>query len=70
MLDQDTLRPVIISMALHLVLFRVARHIPSTGIEPLDGATAMLIANSDNITGALVLIGLITFAATLINENL
>tara|TARA_R110002074_G_scaffold180224_2_gene344425 strand:- start:126 stop:338 length:213 start_codon:yes stop_codon:yes gene_type:complete len=70
MLDADTLRPVVIAMALQLVLFKVARNIPPTGVGPIDNATSMLIANGDNITGALVLVGVVTLAATIINESL
>jgi hypothetical protein len=68
MISADTLRPVIIAMALQLILYKVARHIPSTGVQHLDAATSLLISNEDNVAGALVIVGIVSLTATLIHE--
>lgn len=69
MMDQETLRPVIIAMALYILMAKFARHMRPTGLQPVDDVTSMMIANEGNVLGGVVMVGLITLAANLINER-
>ena len=68
-MDTDTLRPVIISMALYIVVAKLARHMKPTG-TPIDDATALMIANEGNVMGGVILTGVLTLLTTIINEKM
>ena len=63
MLDQDTLKPVIISMIVYLL---VAKMIPEiikkpTGVTFIDDINMMLIAQKGSLTSGALLTGIIVF---------
>ena len=65
MLDQDTLKPVIISMIVYLL---VAKMIPEiikkpTGVTFIDDVNMMLIAQKGSLTSSAILTGLVVFIA-------
>jgi|TARA_R110000737_G_scaffold311074_1_gene319962 hypothetical protein len=65
MLDQDTLKPVIISMIVYLL---VAKMIPEiikkpTGVTFIDDVNMMLIAQKGSLTSGAILTGLVVFIA-------
>ena len=65
MLDQDTLKPVIISMIVYLL---VAKMIPEiikkpTGVPFIDDVNMMLIAQKGSLTSGAILTGLVVFIA-------
>ena len=65
MLDQDTLKPVIISMIVYML---VAKLIPElikkpTGVAFIDDVNMMLIAQKGSLTSGAILAGLVTFIA-------
>jgi hypothetical protein len=71
MLDQESLRPVIIAMSLYII---VASLIPRfvttpTGIGFIDDIVMSLIAQKDSITSGTILVGLIVFATNLIQDK-
>ena len=68
-MDQETLRPVIISMALYIVVAKFARYMKPTG-TPIDDATSLMIASEGNVVGGLILTGTLTLLTTLINEKM
>ena len=68
-MDADTLRPVIISMALYIIVAKLARHMKPTG-TPLDDVTTLMIANEGNVMGGVILTGVLTLLTTIINEKM
>lgn len=63
MLDQDTLKPVIISMIVYLLL---AKMIPETikkptGVTFIDEINMMLIAQKGSLTSGALLTGIVVF---------
>lgn len=63
MLDQDTLKPVIISMIVYLLL---AKMIPETikkptGVGFIDDINMMLVAQKGSLTSGALLTGIIVF---------
>lgn len=68
-MDADTLRPVIISMALYIIVAKLARHMKPTG-TPLDDVTALMIANEGNVMGGVILTGVLTLLTAVINEKM
>tara|TARA_B000000477_G_C6077784_1_gene221779 strand:+ start:1016 stop:1300 length:285 start_codon:yes stop_codon:yes gene_type:complete len=71
MLDQETLRPVIISMALYLAISQIIPEIlkKPTNIGPVDEIVAMLIAQKGSLTSGAILTGLIIFMTNYINDE-
>ena len=72
MLDQDTLRPVVISMALYVV---IAKIIPEnvkkpTNIGFIDDIVSMLIAQKGAIASGAILTGLIVLLTNYIIDEL
>jgi hypothetical protein len=71
MLDQETLRPVIISMALYLAISQIIPEIlkKPTNIGFVDEIVAMLIAQKGSLTSGAILTGLIIFMTNYINDE-
>jgi hypothetical protein len=71
MLDQETLRPVIISMALYLAISQIIPEIlkKPTNIGFIDEIVAMLIAQKGSLTSGAILTGLIIFMTNYINDE-
>lgn len=71
MLDQETLRPVIISMALYLAISQIIPELfkKPTNIGFVDEIVAMLIAQKGSLTSGAILTGLIVFITNYINDE-
>ena len=71
MLDQESLRPVIIAMALYIAVNILLPRIITkpTGFQPLDDLVMTSIAQRDSLMSGTILIGLITFATNYIQEE-
>tara|TARA_B100001113_G_scaffold335497_1_gene315109 strand:+ start:603 stop:824 length:222 start_codon:yes stop_codon:yes gene_type:complete len=71
MLDQETLRPVIIAMALYLAISQIVPEIlkKPTNIKLIDDIVAMLIAQRGSLTSGAILTGLIVFITNYINDE-
>ena len=71
MLDQETLRPVIIAMALYLAISQIVTEIlkKPTNIKLIDDIVAMLIAQRGSLTSGAILTGLIVFITNYINDE-
>ena len=69
MLDTETLRPVIISMALYLVLANIVPKIlkKPTNIKIIDDLVMYLIAQKGVMTSGVILVGIIMYLANYIN---
>ena len=72
MLDQDTLRPVIVSMALYI---SIATHVPilfkkPTNVKFVDDITLSIIRQKEMLMSGTIIIGLITLGTNYINEEL
>jgi hypothetical protein len=71
MLDQETLRPVIIAMALYLALSQLIPELfkKPTNIKIIDDIVAMLIAQRGSLTSGTILTGIIVFVTNYINDE-
>ncbi len=71
MLDQETLRPVIISMALYLAISQIVPEIfkKPTNIKIIDDIVAMLIAQRGSLTSGTILTGLIVLITNYVNDE-
>mgnify|MGYP000491163562 FL=1 len=71
MLDQETLRPVIIAMALYLAISQIVPELlkKPTNIKLIDDIVAMLIAQRGSLTSGAILTGLIVFVTNYINDE-
>ena len=71
MLCQETLRPVIISMALYLAISQIIPELfkKPTNIGFVDEIVAMLIAQKGSLTSGAILTGLIVFITNYINDE-
>ena len=71
-LDQDTLRPVIIAMALYLAINIIIPRIlkKPTGIQPVDDLVMTMIAQQGSLMNGAIIIGLVVFATNYIQEEL
>lgn len=72
MLDQDTLRPAIISMALYI---SIATLVPilfkkPTNVKFVDDITLSIIRQKELLMSGTIIIGLITMGTNYINEEL
>ena len=72
MLDQDTLRPVIVSMALYI---SIATLVPilfknPTSVKFVDDITLSIIRQKEMLMSGTIIIGLITLGTNYINEEL
>jgi len=71
-LDQETLRPVIIAMALYLALNIIVPRIikKPTGVKPLDELVMTMIAQQSSLMSGTVLIGIVVLGTIYIQEEL
>ena len=71
MLDQETLRPVIIAMALYLAISKIVPEIlkQPTNIKFIDDIIAMLIVQRGSLTSGAILIGVIVFLTNYISDE-
>ena len=72
MFDQETLRPVIIAMALYITLATLVPQIikKPTGIQVVDDLVMTLIAQKSSMMSGTILIGLVVLATHYIQEKL
>jgi hypothetical protein len=72
MFDQESLRPVIIAMALYITLATLVPQIikKPTGIQVVDDLVMTLIAQKSSMMSGTILIGLIVFTTNYIQEKL
>ena len=71
MLDQETLRHVIIGMALYLAISQIVPEIlkKPTNIKFIDDIVAMLIAQRGSLTSGAILTGMIILVTNYINDE-
>ena len=71
MFDQETLKPVIVAMALYITLATLVPQIikKPTGIQVIDDLVMTLIAQKGSLMSGTILIGLIVFATNYIQEK-
>ena len=71
MLDQETLRPVIIGMALYLAISQIVPEIlkKPTNIKFIDDIVAMRIAQRGSLTSGAILTGIIILITNYINDE-
>jgi hypothetical protein len=71
MLDQESLRPVIIAMALYIIVNVLLPRIVTkpTGFQPFDDIVMTSIAQRDSLMSGTILIGLIVFATNYIQDE-
>lgn len=71
MLDSETLRPVIIAMALYIVMSHALPQIikKPTGVKPIDEINMLLISNKGFLMAGSLLAGLIVFLTNYINTE-
>ena len=72
MLDQESLRPVIIAMALYITISTLVPRIVTkpTGIQVVDDLIMKIIAEKDSMMSGTILIGLIVLATNYIQDEL
>jgi hypothetical protein len=72
MLDQESLRPVIIAMALYITISTLVPRIATkpTGIQIIDDLVMSIIAQRDSMMSGTILIGLIVLATNYIQDEL
>jgi hypothetical protein len=71
MLDQDSLRPVIIAMALYIAIHILLPKIINkpTGVQIIDDLVMTSIAQRESLMSGTALIGIITFATNYIHNE-
>ena len=71
MFDSETLRPVMIAMALYLVLANVIPKLVTkpTDIKVIDDLVMYIIAQKGSLTSGVIFIGLIMYSANYINTS-
>ena len=72
MLDQESLRPVIIAMALYITISTLVPRIATkpSGVQVLDDLVMTIITQRDSMMSGTILIGLIIFATNYIQDEL
>lgn len=72
MLDQETLRPVIIAMALYIAISILVPRIikKPTGIKVIDDLVMTIIAQQDSLMSGTILIGLVVLGTNYIQQEL
>jgi uncharacterized membrane protein len=72
MFDSDTLRPVIIAMALYLALSIIIPKIikKPTGIKVIDDLVMYLVAQKGFLVSGVILIGVVMYLTNHINEKM
>jgi uncharacterized membrane protein len=71
MLDSDTLRPVIIAMALYLLLTTIVPQIVKkpTNIKMVDDEILYIMSQKGSLLPGVILIGIIVYATNYINSD-
>jgi hypothetical protein len=71
MLDQESLRPVIIAMALYIAVNMLLPRIITkpTGVQPVDELVMTSIAQRDSLMSGTILIGLIVLGTNYIQDE-
>jgi hypothetical protein len=71
MLDQESLRPVIIAMALYIAINMLLPRIITkpTGVQPVDELVMTSIAQRDSLMSGTILIGLIVLGTNYIQDE-
>ena len=71
MLDQDSLRPVIIAMALYIAISIIIPRVVKkpTCIQPIDDLVMTIIAQKDSLMSGTILIGLIILGTNYIEDE-
>jgi hypothetical protein len=71
MLDQESLRPVIIAMALYIAISTIVPRVVTkpSGIGFIDDIVMSLIAQRDSVMSGTILVGLIVFATNYIQDE-
>jgi hypothetical protein len=72
MLDQESLRPVIIAMALYITILTIVPRIAKkpTGIQVIDDLVMTIISQKGSMMSGTILIGLIVLATNYIQDEL
>jgi hypothetical protein len=72
MLDQETLRPVIIAMALYIAISIIIPKIAKkpTGIQVVDDLVMTIMTQQGSLMSGTILIGIIVLATNYIQEKL
>ena len=70
-LDQESLRPVIIAMAVYLTIATVVPRVVKkpTGIQPIDELVMTLIAQQGSLMSGNILVGLVIFLTNYIENE-
>jgi len=71
MLDQESLRPVIIAMSLYIIIASIIPRVVTkpSGIGFIDDIVMTLIAQKDSIMSGTILIGIIVLATNHIQDK-
>lgn len=71
MLDQESLRPIIIAMALYIAISTIVPRFVTkpSGIGFIDDIVMSLIAQRDSFMSGTILVGLIVFATNYIQDE-
>ena len=72
MFDSESLRPVIIAMAIYIILSCVLPQLikKPTGLAPLDDVVMLLISQRGSLMAGSILVGLIIFLSNYVNLEL
>ena len=72
LLDSESLRPVIISMALYIaIVSAIPRGVKKpVGVDLVDELVMNIISQGDNVSSGAILVGIIVIATFYINEEL
>ena len=72
MFDSESLRPVIIAMAIYIILSHVIPKLikKPSGFAPLDDVVMLLIAQQGSLMAGSILVGLIIFLSNYVNLEL
>lgn len=71
MLEEGTLRPVIIAMALYLIISYISTDVlkKPTNVKPVDETIAMMITQKGFLVYATILTGLIVYLSNYISDE-
>ena len=72
MFDSETLRPVIIGMAIYIAMSHLMPKFITkpTGVGPVDDINMLLISQQGSLMAGSLLVGLIVFLANYVNTEL
>ena len=71
LLDSESLRPVIISMALYIAIVSAIPRVVKkpVGVDLVDDLVMNIISQGDNVSSGAILVGIIVIATFYINEE-